>query len=96
MTGRGQLRPLLAATAASGAAALMYETLWTRSLAIALGSTVQAAAAVVRRVPGAGSRWRGPVRDDNRPHRRVIVIYAAIEIAIAWRQWARVPAVLRA
>jgi spermidine synthase len=83
MTGRGQLRPLLAATAASGAAALMYETLWTRSLAIALGSTVQAAAAVfaaflVGLALGAG--LCGTIIDRTR---RVIVIYAAIEIAIA-------------
>jgi predicted membrane-bound spermidine synthase len=74
---------LLAATATSGAAALMYETLWTRSLAIALGSTVQAAAAVfaaflVGLALGAG--LCGTIIDRSR---RVLVIYAAIEIGIA-------------
>jgi predicted membrane-bound spermidine synthase len=37
---------LLVATTLSGAAALLYETLWARSLAIVLGSTVQANAAI--------------------------------------------------
>ena len=78
-----QLRPLLAATAASGAAALMYETLWTRWLAIALGSTVQAAAAVfaaflVGLALGAG--LCGTIIDRTR---RVLVIYALIEVGIA-------------
>jgi predicted membrane-bound spermidine synthase len=83
MTDQGKLRPLLAATAASGAAALMYETLWTRSLAIALGSTVQAAAAVfaaflVGLALGAG--LCGTIIDRTR---RVIIIYAVIEVSIA-------------
>ena len=39
-------RLLAVATTVSGAAALMHETLWTRFLAIVLGSTVQAAAAM--------------------------------------------------
>ena len=83
MSDQGKLRPLLAASATSGAAALMYETLWTRSLAIALGSTVQAAAAVfaaflVGLALGAG--LCGTIIDRTR---RVIIIYAAIEVSIA-------------
>ena len=83
MTDGSKLRPLLAATAASGAAALMYETLWTRALAIALGSTVQAAAAVfaaflVGLALGAG--LCGRIIDRTR---RVVVIYAVIELGIA-------------
>src|SRR5690606_8750805 len=42
----GTPRPLLVAALGSGAAALIYETLWARSLAIVLGSTVQANALV--------------------------------------------------
>jgi predicted membrane-bound spermidine synthase len=83
MNHSAKLRPLLAATASSGAAALMYETLWTRSLAIALGSTVQAAAAVfaaflVGLALGAG--LCGTIIDRTR---RVVVIYAVIEVGIA-------------
>ncbi len=37
---------LLIATLASGTAALIYESLWTRSFAIILGSTMQASAVV--------------------------------------------------
>jgi spermidine synthase len=74
---------LLLATACSGAAALFYETLWARSLAIALGSTVQANAVIFAAFMvglALGAYLVGRVTDRLRDVR---LAYVAIEVAIA-------------
>lgn len=78
---------LLAATCLSGAAALMWETLWTRALSLILGSTIEAAAAtfaafLVGLALGAWlpTRWRWP-------QARLGLLYAAVEAAIAVTAW---------
>ncbi len=74
---------LLAATLASGAAALVYQTIWTRAFALVLGSTVEAASAtfaafLVGLAVGAWvfGRWVPPPR-------RTLQAYLVVEIAIA-------------
>ena len=78
----GGLRILTAATVLSGAASLMHETLWMRFLAAALGSTVQAAAAVFAAFLvglALGARFSGAILDRRR---RIVPTYAAIEVGI--------------
>ncbi len=70
------------ATVFSGAAALMHETLWTRSLAEVLGSTVQAAAAVFAAFLvglALGARLSGRLIDRLRCPSRT---YAFLEVGI--------------
>jgi spermidine synthase len=70
------------ATGLSGAAALMHETLWTRSLAEVLGSTVQAAAAVFAAFLvglALGARLSGRIIDRLRCPSRT---YALLEVGI--------------
>lgn len=74
---------LVAATVLSGAAALIYETVWTRSFAIILGSTVEAAAAtfaafLVGLALGAYLFGR-----RNPPLAWTVRAYLGVEIAIA-------------
>ena len=76
-------RLLAVATTVSGAAALMHETLWTRFLAIVLGSTVQAAAAMFAAflVGLALGAWLfGRVVDRVA---RATTAYAVLEVVIA-------------
>ncbi len=75
-------RPLLIAALASGAAALIFETLWARSLAIMLGSTVQANALVFAAFLiglASGAYLFGRVADR---FRRLVRSYAITELAI--------------
>lgn len=76
------LRILTAATVLSGAASLMHETLWMRFLSTALGSTVQAAAAVFAAFLvglALGARLSGGIIDRRQ---RVVRAYVVIEVAI--------------
>ena len=76
------LRLFATATVLSGAASLVHETLWTRFLATALGSTVQAAAAVFAAFLvglALGARFFGPVVDRTS---RVVRTYVFIETGI--------------
>jgi spermidine synthase len=76
------LRLLTLATMLSGAASLMHETLWMRFLSTALGSTVQAAAAVFAAFLvglALGARLSGGIIDRSR---QVIRAYIVIEIGI--------------
>ena len=67
----------------SGAAALTYETVWTRSFAIILGSTVHSASATFAAflVGLAGGAWVFGRRITDA--RRIVHAYIAVEIAIA-------------
>jgi spermidine synthase len=76
------LRLLTLATALSGAASLIHETLWMRFLSTALGSTVQAAAAVFAAFLvglALGARLSGGIIDRSQ---RVVRSYLAIEVGI--------------
>jgi spermidine synthase len=76
------LRLLTLATSLSGAASLVHETLWMRFLSTALGSTVQAAAAVSAAFLvglALGARLAGGVVDRSR---RVLRAYLVIEVGI--------------
>jgi len=75
------LRFLTLATLLSGAASLMHETLWMRFLSTALGSTVQAAAAVFAAFLvglALGARVFGRILDRS----RVVRSYILLEIGI--------------
>src|SRR3954469_4092040 len=69
--------------AASGAAALVYEVVWTRMLALQLGHTVAAASTVLAAFMGGlavGAWIAGRMRAMSGGHMR---LYAALEIVIA-------------
>lgn len=75
--------PLLGAAIFSGAAALIYETLWTRSFAIILGSTVEAAAATFAAFLvglSLGAYGAGRVSSSAR---RIAAFYVATEVGVA-------------
>lgn len=74
---------LVAAVVASGAAALVYETIWTRAFAIILGSTVQAASATFAAflVGLAAGAWLFGRREV--PLRFTVHLYLALELGIA-------------
>ena len=77
------LRLLTLATALSGAASPVHETLWMRFLSTALGSTVQAAAAVFAAFLvglALGARLSGRIIDRSQ---RVVRVYLIIEIGIS-------------
>ena len=73
---------LVVAVVASGAAALLYETIWTRAFAIILGSTVQAASATFAAflVGLAGGAWLFGRREV--PLRFTVHCYLALELGI--------------
>lgn len=75
--------PLLFAVFLSGAAALVYETVWTRSLSIVLGSTVEAASATFAAflVGLALGAWL--IGRRSPPLRYTLHAYIAIELGIA-------------
>jgi spermidine synthase len=78
---------ILLAYAASGAAALAYELLWHRGLALVIGSTTAATAATLVGFLGGlalGSRLAAPAAERVRQPLRV---YAAVELAIAACGW---------
>src|SRR5262245_5300936 len=81
---------LLAAYFLSGAAALIYEVLWARLLALFMGHTIAATSAVLAAfmgglAAGAAIAARVLAHDAGRPWdaTRLLRIYAALEIAIA-------------
>ena len=75
--------PLLFAVFLSGAAALVYETVWTRSFSIILGSTVEAASATFAAflVGLALGAWLIGRRSPSL--RYTLHAYIAIEVCIA-------------
>ena len=77
--------PFLILFAVSGAAALIYEVVWTRLLTLHMGHGLAAASAVLAAFmgglaagAGAAGRYAGTL-----PPRRALTFYAALEIAIA-------------
>ena len=73
---------ILLATLSSGISALMYEVLWTRSLAIILGSTVPAGSAVFASFmlgSGLGAYWVIRWKPKGADHLRT---YSAVELGI--------------
>jgi spermidine synthase len=77
--------PFLVLFAVSGAAALIYEVVWTRLLTLHMGHGLAAASAVLAAFmgglaagAGAAGRYAGTL-----PPRRALTLYAALEIAIA-------------
>lgn len=77
--------PFLILFAASGAAALIYEVVWTRLLTLYLGHGLAAASAVLAAFMGglaAGAGAAGRIAGRYSPA-RALRIYAALEIAIA-------------
>ncbi len=74
---------LIGATLASGAAALIHQTIWTRAFAIVLGSTVQAASATFAAflVGLALGAWVFGRRTP--PVTRTLQAYVAVELGIA-------------
>ena len=77
-------RVFVACYAASGAAALVYQVVWTRLFSLQLGHTTAAASTVLAAFMGGmalGAWIGGRVRTDS--DRRLLLCYAAIELAIA-------------
>ena len=77
--------PFLVLFAVSGAAALIYEVVWTRLLTLQMGHGVAAASTVLAAFMGGlaiGSAIAGRVGGRLSP-RRALTIYAALEITIA-------------
>ena len=77
--------PFLVLFAVSGAAALIYEVVWTRLLTLHMGHGLAAASAVLAAFmgglaagAGAAGRYAGGL-----PPRRAVTLYAILEIAIA-------------
>ena len=77
--------PFLILFAVSGAAALIYEVVWTRLLTLQRGNGLAAASAVLAAFmgglaagAGAAGRYAGAL-----PPRRALTLYATLEIAIA-------------
>jgi spermidine synthase len=82
---RGPARALLLAALLSGTAALVYEVLWARQLALVLGNTVSAVSAVLGAFMGGlglGSLAASLLVDRLRP-RRLARVYAGLEGAVA-------------
>src|SRR3569832_2438814 len=77
-------RPFLLLFAVSGAAALIYEVVWTRLLTLHMGHGLAAASAVLAAFMGglaAGSGAAGR-NGAHLPRARALKVYAALEIAI--------------
>ena len=77
-------RLLIVCYAASGAAALVYQVAWTRLFSLQLGHSTAASSTVLAAFMGGmavGAWIGGRVRSDS--SRRLLVVYAVIELAIA-------------
>ena len=77
--------PFLVLFAVSGAAALIYEVVWTRMLTLHMGHGLAAASAVLAAFMGGLAAGAGAAGRYARglPPRRAVTLYAILEIAIA-------------
>src|SRR5947207_13597041 len=76
-------RILLVLYAASGAAALLYEVVWTRLLTLQLGHTVAAASTVLAAFMGGLAVGAAVAGKLLSPRTRTLALYASLEIAVA-------------
>src|SRR5688572_33124188 len=76
--------PFLVLFAVSGAAALIYEVVWTRLLTLHMGHGLAAASAVLAAFMGGLAAGAGAAGHyaGSLPPRRALTLYAALEIAI--------------